>query len=96
MLLSHLMTFLQKLTFSKDSFRKTFIVLSQTVWIQIKTNILQVIIWVQTVCKSYQQMTKVAAARKELTLTSLYKGMHDTLSQFIVDDTMQFIMKLKL
>ena len=34
----------------------------QTVWIQIRTDILSVLIWVQTVCKGYQQMTKVAAS----------------------------------
>ena len=31
----------------------------QTVWIQIRTDILSVLIWVQTVCNGYQQMTKV-------------------------------------
>ena len=30
------------------------------------TNILSVLIWVQTVCKGYQQTTKVSLARKEL------------------------------
>ena len=30
----------------------------QTVWIQIRTNIMLVLIWVQTVCKGYQQTTK--------------------------------------
>ena len=29
----------------------------QMVWIQIRTDILSVLIWVQTVCKSYQQTT---------------------------------------
>ena len=29
------------------------------VWIQIRTDNLLVLIWVQTVCKCYQQMTKV-------------------------------------
>ena len=33
----------------------------QTVWIQI---ILLVVIWIQTVCKCYQQMTKVAAGKE--------------------------------
>ena len=28
-----------------------------TVWIQIRTDVLSVLIWVQTVCKDYQQMT---------------------------------------
>ena len=36
----------------------------QTVWIQIRTNLLSGLIWVQTVCKGYQQTIKVAA-RKE-------------------------------
>ena len=42
-----------KLTFSK----KKSVTLSecQTVWIQIRTDILSVLIWVQTVCKGYQQ-----------------------------------------
>ena len=34
---------------------------SQTVWIQIRTDILSVLIWVQTVCIGYQHMTKVTA-----------------------------------
>ena len=34
----------------------------QTVWIQIRTNILSVLIWIQTVCKGYKQMTKVATS----------------------------------
>ena len=32
----------------------------QTVWIQIKTHILLVFIWVQTVCKGYWQTTKLS------------------------------------
>ena len=36
----------------------------QTVWIQIRTNILFVRNWFQTVCQGYQQITKVAV-RKE-------------------------------
>ena len=35
----------------------------QTAWIQIRPNILSDLIWVQTVCKEYQQMTKVAASK---------------------------------
>ena len=34
--------------------------------IQIKSNFLSVLIWVQTVCKDYQQMTKSPAADKEV------------------------------
>ena len=36
----------------------------QTVWIQISTNLLSVLIWVKTVCKGYQQMTKVTASKE--------------------------------
>ena len=31
--------------------------------VQIRTDILMVLIWVQTVCKGYQQMTKVATCK---------------------------------
>ena len=34
--------------------------------IQIKSTILSVLIWVQTVCKDYQQMTKSPVADKEV------------------------------
>ena len=34
-----------------------------TVWIQIRTDILPVRIWVQTVCKGYQQTTKVGTSK---------------------------------
>ena len=38
----------------------------QTVWIQIRPNILAGLIWVQTVCKGYQQTTKVAPSRQKV------------------------------
>ena len=63
------------LVFSKLSFQK---ILSgtlsecQTVWIQIRNDILLVLIWVQTVCKGYQQMTKVTAS-KERELSAVAK-----------------------
>ena len=39
----------------------------QTFWIQISTDILSVLIWVQTVCKEYQQTTKgTTTASKEI------------------------------
>ena len=41
----------------------------QTVWIQIRTDILSVLIWVQTVCKGYQQMTKVATSKERVNET---------------------------
>ena len=37
------------------------------VWIQIRTYVLLILIWVQTVCKSYRQMTNVYGS-KELML----------------------------
>ena len=36
------------------------------VWIQFKTNFLSVMIWVQSVCKGYQQMTKVTASQERV------------------------------
>ena len=36
------------------------------VWIQIRTNILLVLILVQTVCKVYQQTTKVVASNERV------------------------------
>ena len=38
----------------------------QTVWIQNRTDIFSVLIWVQTVCNGYQQITTLPLARKEL------------------------------
>ena len=42
----------------------------QTVWIQIRRDILSVLIWVPTACKSYQQMTKVAAFRNTIRVSN--------------------------
>ena len=36
------------------------------VWIQIRTNVLYVLIWVQTVFKGNQQATKVTASKKRV------------------------------
>ena len=36
------------------------------VWIQIRTDILLVLTWVQTVCKAYQQTTKVTASNERV------------------------------
>ena len=55
--------------FSKLTFKK---VLSgtlsecQTAWIQIRANILSVLIWVETVCKGYQQTAKVASSKERV------------------------------
>ena len=38
----------------------------QTVWIQIRPDILSGLIWVQTVCKGYQQITKVAPSEQRV------------------------------
>ena len=37
-----------------------------TVWIQIRSDSLLVLIWVQTICKGYQQTTKVAASKERV------------------------------
>ena len=42
---------------------------SQIVWIQIRTDILSVLIWVQNVCKGYQQMTKFAGSMQRVKFT---------------------------
>ena len=55
--------------FKKGSFQKIVSdALSefQMVWIHIWTNILLVLIWVQTVCKGYKQMTKVTASKEKV------------------------------
>ena len=49
-----------KLTFSKSLSE------CQTVWIQIRTDILSVLIWVQTVCKGYQQTEKVIPSKENV------------------------------
>ena len=57
------------LTFFKINFlKKNLGALSacQTVWIQIRTNILSVLIWVQTVCKGNQLTQKVAAIKERV------------------------------
>ena len=46
----------------------------QTVWIQIqiRPDVLSGLIWVQTVCTGYQQMTKVATNREELIIYDFF------------------------
>ena len=44
----------------------------QMVLIQIRMDILSVLIWVQTVCKGYQQMTKIAASKEELIFLTIF------------------------
>ena len=54
----------------------------QTVWIQIRPDILSGLIWVQTVCKGYQQMTLsrhwVNKTLKFWTLVACHKGLEQT------------------
>ena len=57
------MLFLHANLFSKLSFSKISFIQCQTVWIQIRPDILSGLIWVQTVCKSCHQKT---LAGKEL------------------------------
>ena len=45
----------------------------QTVWIQIRTDVLSVLIWVQTVCKGYHQTTQVAACKERVNKRKTYK-----------------------
>ena len=45
----------------------------QTVWTQIRTNTQSVLICVQTVCKVYQQMTKVAASKERVQMALQYQ-----------------------
>ena len=61
--------FVQKYFFSKNYFRNTSE--CQTVWIQIRTTILSIFIWVQTVCNCYEQTTKTSLARKGLKGTKI-------------------------
>ena len=52
----------------------------QTVYIQIRPDVLLGLIWVQTVCKGYQQITKVATSwqRIKYRTTSWYNALHCT------------------
>ena len=58
-----LLTFF-KINFFKKNFRNT--IRCQTIWSRSKTNVLWVLIWVQTVCKGYQQTTKVTASMERV------------------------------
>ena len=60
--LSSAAVFFSKSTFSKNYFRIT-ITEYQTIWIQIRLNVLLGLIWVQTVCKDFQQSTVAHAIK---------------------------------
>ena len=53
------------LLLSADFFKNLFRSLSERyiLWIQIRTEVLLVIIWVKTVCKGYHQTTKVVTSK---------------------------------
>ena len=44
----------------------------QTVWIQIRIDILSILIWVQTVCKGYKQTTHLGRDNNQLEHNSFY------------------------
>ena len=44
----------------------------QTVWIQIRPDVLSGLIWVQTVCTGYQQMTKIATNGEKLIIYDFF------------------------
>ena len=46
----------------------------QTVWIQIRTDILSVLIWIQNVSKGYQQTTIVTTSKKRVNKNSITSG----------------------
>ena len=58
----------------------------QSGWLQIRPNNLLGLIWVQTVCKGYQQMTKVAASgqRVKCRITCWLNQFHLVLTFFVL------------
>ena len=64
--------FFSKLTFSKKKSYKNTIRVSKC-WLQIRPHVLLGLIWVQTLCKCYQQTTKSPQAGKEVrTMNKLF------------------------
>ena len=59
------------------------------VWIQIRTEILSVLIWVQTIHKGYQQMTKVAASKERVNkvphILVIYQTYRKTVNSFTLE-----------
>ena len=73
----------------------------QTVMIQNRTDILSVLIWVQTVCKNHQQATKFATRRQKVKqhsdqaiLTLQFNYINTSVG--IQTDLLKFVMKLGL
>ena len=55
--------------FKSNFFKKFFLgtlLECQTVWVQIRPDITLCLTWVQTICKDYQQTTKVASSRQRV------------------------------
>ena len=74
----HLLTFFHNQQLIQKSLSGTLSV-CQTVWIQIRPNILSVLIWVQTVCKDYQQTTNFTrAGRDNCHLLTTFENSLDT------------------
>ena len=69
--------FFSKLTFSKEFFQEHNHE-CQTVWIQIRTDILLVLIWVQTVCKDQQQFVVVCILSVLIWVQTVCKGYQQT------------------
>ena len=46
------------------------------VWIRIRSHVLSVLIWFETVCKGNQQTTKVAASMEQVKQTKLHELAH--------------------
>ena len=63
MLLLSSANFFSKINLFKSFIQEHYQSVKIMVWIQIRTNILSVLTWVQTVCKGYQQMTKVISSK---------------------------------
>ena len=77
-----------KLTFSKNLFRGHYQSVKQfKKWIKIKTNILFILNWVQTVCKGYPQTSKITTSKERV---NLHMGLDATKSVFGVSDKASF------
>ena len=57
---------------------------SQINWIQIRPDILLGLIWVQTVCKDYQQTTELAAGRQRAMKVQQFKVLSDRLEAWLI------------
>ena len=51
------------------------------VWIRIRIDVLLVLIWVQTICNGYQQMTKVAASKERVNINQIFVRLFAPITQ---------------